>query len=470
MSLPLHPWPDRTPLQGWRRHALDLLLGLATAALCTWIGWLGRAWADLSFLTMLFLLGAVLTALWRGRLASLVASLLGMLAFDFFFETPAFSLSVANWPNFVVFTGFLAISQLVANLVYRLRAQTRAALLRERETAALYALAGVLSAEASSERLRLTAEQALSGLVQLPVRILPAGSAAHPGLAIPLAGTRGSLGTLQVEQAEAGPMRLFLEACARQVALALERAQLGEEAERAHTKAELERTRSTLLSAISHDFRTPLATIHAAAASLLQEADGLPVAEIRELAGLVVSESSRLDHLVGNLLDMMRLEAGALKPRVEMQPLEEVVGTVLTRLEPRLGPIAVDLPEDLPPLLLDSVLVEQLLTNLLENAFRHGLGQGVRLGARLQGGELLVEVADAGPGIAAGLREGVFEKFYRGPGQVADGGVGLGLAICQAIVRVHGGRIWVEPAAAGGAAFRFTLPMPERDEDDGGRP
>jgi two-component system sensor histidine kinase KdpD len=239
----------------------------------------------------------------------------------------------------------------------------------------------------------------------------------------------------------------------------MERALLAEAAERAHTKAELEQTRSTLLSAISHDFRTPLATIHAAAATLAQETPVLGSPEMSDLARLIVDESSRLDHLVGNLLDMMRLEAGGLSPALELQPLEEVVGTVLTRLEPLLGPITVDLPDDLPSVLLDSVLLEQLLTNLLENAFRHG-GGPVCLGARALEGELAVEVSDAGRGVPEVLRERVFEKFYRPPGTRADGGAGLGLAICRAIVQVHGGRIWVEEVPGGGAAFRFTLPLP----------
>ena len=180
---------------------------------------------------------------------------------------------------------------------------------------------------------------------------------------------------------------------------------------------------------------------------------------MRDLTELIVGESSRLDHLVGNLLDMMRLESGALTPNLELQPLEEVVGTVLNRLEPRLGPITTDLPDDLPLVPLDSVLVEQLLTNLLENAFRHGAGHPVRLRAEALADALQVEVSDAGAGVPEALRERIFEKFYRPAGSIADGGVGLGLAICQAIVRVHGGRIWTEEAAGGGAAFRFTLPL-----------
>ena len=447
-----HPWHDQPRPKGWRGRGLDLLVGTLAPVVCTCLGWLCRGWGDLSFFIMLFLAGSVATALWRGRTAAVVATVLSMLAFDYFFETPAFSLSIADWPNFLVFTGFVAISQLVAGLVYQLRGQAREALLRERETAALHALAGALSAEMTSEGLRAVAERSLADLAGLQARILPAGA---PGPeAIPLEGTRGPIGTLVV--AASGAPRTFLEACARQVAMALERALLSEEAERAHTKAELERTRSTLLSAVSHDFRTPLATIHAAAATLAGETEILASPELADLAALIVGESARLDHLVTNLLDMIRLEGGSLRPNLELQPLEEVVGTVLNRLEPLLGPIGADLPDDLPPVPLDSVLIEQLLTNLLENAFRHGAGRQVRLRASARPGELLVDVVDQGPGVPEALRERVFEKFYR-PG-AADGGVGLGLAICKAIVRLHGGRLWIEDAPGGGAAFRFTLP------------
>lgn len=455
-----YPWPETPALEGWPHRGMDALIGAASAALCTLLGWQCRSWGDLSFFIMLFLVGSVLTALWRGRLASAVATVLGMLAFDFFFETPAYSLSVANWPNFVVFTGFLAISQLVANLVYRLRMQAKEARLRERETAALYALAERLSTEASTRGLRQVAEGALSELMKQPVRVLPPGSVEDGGTILPLVGARGPLGSLHIGMPSTGSARVFLGACARQVALALERAQLAEEAEQAHTKAQLEITRSTLLSAVSHDFRTPLSTIQAAAATLAQESEAPETADLHDLAELIVKEASRLDHLVGNLLDLMRLEAGALRPKLEMQPLEEVVGTVLNRLEPRLGPIRADLPDDLPPLLLDSVLVEQLLTNLLENAFRHGAGGAVWLRSEATSETLLVEVADEGPGVPVELRDRIFEKFYRPPGVSADGGVGLGLAICQAIVHLHGGRIWVETSPAGGASFRFTLPLP----------
>jgi len=450
---------DRPAVRTWTRWSVDILIGTASASICTGLGWLCRSWGDLSFFIMLFLVGAVLTALARGRLASATAAVLGMLAFDYFFETPAFSFSVANWPNFVVFTGFLAISQLVGSLVYQLRARAREALLRERETAALYALAGVLSAEASSSGLRQIAEQSLTDLMAFPVRLLPPGTVPGTGATLPLEGSRGTLGVLATDHADWGSSRPFMEACARQVALALERAILAEEAEHAHTKAELERTRNTLLSAVSHDFRTPLSTIQGAAATLAQEAEVLASPELQDLSGLIVEESSRLDHLVGNLLDLMRLEAGALRPNLELQPLEEVVGTVLNRLEPRLGPIAVDLPDDLPPVPLDSVLVEQLLTNLLENAFRHGSGRGVALRAQAHTLALQVEVSDEGPGVPEALRQRVFEKFYRPAKASSDGGVGLGLAICQAIIGLHGGRIWIEATPGGGASFCFTLPL-----------
>lgn len=339
-----------------RRRAGDALAGAVAAAAGTLAGLFCLhvlGWNALPLFSMFFLVGAVVAAVLRGRAAASVAVLLSMASYDLLFETPRYTLSVENWPDFLVFTGFLGIALLVATLVHRLRG-----------------------------------------------------------------------------------------------------------AEEARREAELEQARATLLAAVSHDFRTPLATIVGAAATLAGEGEALPAEERLDLANLIASESTRLQHLVGNLLELMRLEGGAIRPALQLQPLEEVVGSVLGRLEPVLGPVAVDLPEDLPAVPLDGAIVDLLLGNLLENAFRHGGGQ-VRLRAWAGAGEVVVAVEDAGEGVPQGLRKRVFEKFYRKRGGSQDGGVGLGLAICQAAVRLHRGRLWVEDAEGGGASFRFTLPLQE---------
>jgi two-component system sensor histidine kinase KdpD len=231
--------------------------------------------------------------------------------------------------------------------------------------------------------------------------------------------------------------------------------------ERAQVEAEAERSRSTLLSGVSHDLRTPLSAINAASALLSQDGELMAPAERRELTDLITDESSRLNHLVENILEITRLDRNESEVSREWQPLEGVVGSTLTHLEMQRGPVPVlvKLPANLPLVNIDGALVEQLFVNLLENALKYAPGSEVLLSADLRDDEVMVEVRDGGPGVPETLREHIFDKFYRSPGSQKDGGIGLGLAICRAIVRAHEGRIWVEEAPGGGAAFRFTLPV-----------
>jgi len=211
---------------------------------------------------------------------------------------------------------------------------------------------------------------------------------------------------------------------------------------------------------VSHDLRTPLAAITGAASGLL--VDPPPGPELRrELASTVLEEAERLNRLVGNLLDMTRLEAGTLEPRREWHSLEEVIGGALARVERYAGGrrVVAELAEGLPLVPIDAVLVEQALVNLLENALRHGGAAGVvKVSARVESKSALLEVQDDGPGFPAQDAERLFDKFYRAAG---GPGAGLGLAIARAIVTAHGGRIWAESRTPTGAAFRFTLPLGE---------
>ncbi len=238
----------------------------------------------------------------------------------------------------------------------------------------------------------------------------------------------------------------------------------GEAAAGARAAIEAEQLRTALLSSLSHDLRTPLGTIEGAATVLAADAGALSPGERRELAEAVVDESHRLAQLVTNLLDMMRLETGALAVHRSWQPLEECLGVALIRLEPLIGSdrVAVALPHNLPLVSVDEVLLEQVFVNLLENAARYSPAHAaIRVSAAHTGATVTVEVADDGPGIAPDEREAVFRKFYRATpaGVTPPSGSGLGLAICRGIVTAHGGRIWVERSANGGAAFRFTLPL-----------
>jgi len=219
--------------------------------------------------------------------------------------------------------------------------------------------------------------------------------------------------------------------------------------------------RNALLSSLSHDLRTPLGVVTGATSALLEEDAPKDDATRRALLQTAHEESLRLNRLVGNLLDMTRLEAGALNVHREAQPLEEVIGAALNRVDDRLRdrPVHTDVPEDLPLVPLDPVLLEQVLINLLENATKYTpAGSPIDLVARACGDHVVVGVDDRGPGVPSADAERVFDKFYRAR-PVEGGGVGLGLTICRGIIAAHGGRIWVEPRAGGGASFRFTLPL-----------
>jgi two-component system sensor histidine kinase KdpD len=240
----------------------------------------------------------------------------------------------------------------------------------------------------------------------------------------------------------------------------MERAELAEQTEKARRDVESEQLRSSLLSSVSHDLRTPLAVITGTASTLLESKQGLDEATRRDLMQTILDESARLNRLIRNLLDMTRLESGAVKVKKEWLPLEEVVGSALDHLDARFASreIAVNLPADLPLLACDAILIELVLINLLENAAKYSDGP-IELEAKLCPGEVRVGVVDRGPGIPAGQELRVFEKFHRAVREGSPGGVGLGLAISRAIVAAHGGRIWAENRGGGGASFSFTLPL-----------
>jgi two-component system sensor histidine kinase KdpD len=297
------------------------------------------------------------------------------------------------------------------------------------------------------------------------------GTATLPGAAslyVPLMASRGCVGVLGVRPADPHafdtPERLHqLETFANQTALAIERARLAEEAQETEVKIETERLRNSLLSSVSHDLRTPLATITGAATTLLEQGERLDAATQRDLLESVREEADRLNRLVQNLLEMTRLESGALELRKEWHSIEEVVGAALRRLDKRLvgRRVTTHVLPDLPLVAMDDVLIEQVLVNLVDNALKYTPpGSPVEIIATATDEAVTVEVADRGPGIPPGLEQKIFEKFYRG--QREDGrGAGLGLAICQGVVRAHGGRIWAQNLPGGGVAFLFTLPITE---------
>ncbi|MGA9855541.1 MAG: sensor histidine kinase KdpD [Gammaproteobacteria bacterium] len=498
-----HETREFPSLKSRRRGYLWALIAVIA---CTLVAWAMLSHFALSNLIMVYLLGVVVVAVRYGRGPSILSVILGVMAFDFFFVPPYFTFAVADTQYFVTFTVMLVVGMVISNLTASVRLQARVAAHRERRTAALYAMSRELAATRGQQNLlditvRHVAEVFdTSAAVLLPDehgrihypesmsssdsfkgadlsvaqwvhdhgQLAGIGTDTLPGsdaLYLPLTGSTGVLGVLAVIPTEMRRVflpeqRRLLETFCSQVALALERVRLARQAAATQLKMETERLRNSLLSAISHDLRTPLATIVGASSSLLEEADKLTPTERHDLSSDILESAQRMNDLMNNVLDMARLQAGAVKLNRQWYPLEEVVGSVLTRLRDRLKQhqVSVHLPAELPWLSLDGGLIEQVLVNLLENAAKYTPpGTPIEINAAVADGKVTVEVTDRGPGLLAGSEEQVFEKFYRAQLEGPQAGVGLGLTICRAIVEVHGGRIWAENRPEGGARFKFTL-------------
>jgi two-component system sensor histidine kinase KdpD len=486
------------------------LEGAAAAVLAvtlsTALGWyaFGQEQSDSA---MVYLLGVVLVAMRFGYVPSLLTAVLSVLAFDFFFVPPTFSFNVRDLRHVLTFSVMFVVAFVISHLTRRIRAQADAARGSERRTASLYAMSRELAFAQSRDVLLRTAERHLHDVFGAGVAVLlpgpdgtlepfladegmldvgdkdwavaewvwlhqqPAGAGTDTlpssrALFVPLKGSRGRVGVLALYPAAHSRLsdpdeRQLLGTFAGLIGSAVERTQLADEARQARLRAETEQLRNSLLSSVSHDLRTPLAVVTGATSALLDEHGPRDESARRELLETAHEESLRLNRLVRNLLDMTRLEAGALRVQKELQPIEEVVGAALERMEGRLEgrEVTTSVPDDLPLAPFDSALIEQVLINLLENATKYTpAGSPIDITARAEEGSVVVEVADRGPGVAAKDTERVFEKFYRAR-EGEGGGVGLGLTICRGIVSAHGGRIWVESREGGGASFRFTIPL-----------
>ncbi|MEO8973433.1 MAG: ATP-binding protein, partial [Ktedonobacteraceae bacterium] len=281
---------------------------------------------------------------------------------------------------------------------------------------------------------------------------------------------------LGAERERSDPNMAFFWTFLDQAAAVIERARLRSESMQIELLQRTDALRAALLSSVSHDLRTPLSSIKAAASSLLQEDVSWDEEARRSFALAIEHEADRLNRLVGNLLDMSRIEGGALKPEKEWYPVEELIHDVLGRMQPLLQGRAVetDLPENLPPVELDYLEIDQVVSNLLENALRYTPASSpIEVSAHVKGSEMEICVADRGPGIPLAERERVFDKFYRvlGPRRVATQptqptGSGLGLAVSKGLVEAHGGHIRVENREDGGALFCFTLPVRETKTEE----
>ena len=495
--------PAEAPIK-WKSYAWAALAVFA----CTLLAWIMRKRFDPSNIVMVYLLGVALIAVRVGFGPAILSSILSVVAFDFFFVKIYFSFAVADIQHLVTLAVMLAVALIISSLTSRLHVQAEDAGERERRTAALYSMSGQLASNWGTAKLLDVVVRHVAEVLQSEVAALMPGEngrlvikagneaafsmdarergVAHwvfdlgraaglgtdtmPGaecLYVPLNGTRGPVGVLAVRPLRGGwpltpDLLQLLEAFATQAGMAIESDRYADEARKAQVEVEMEKSRNALLNSVSHDLRTPLSAITGAASTLLEQDDRIPPAARRELAETISEEAAHLSRLVTNLLEMTRLESGAAKVKKEPCPIEEVVGSALTRMEKQLSghPVATHIPADLPLVPLDVVLTEHVFINLLENAAKYTpAGSTIEISATASDQEVTVEVADHGPGISPGDEKKIFEKFYRGKLAGSASGVGLGLTICRAIVEAHGGKIWAENRPGGGASFRFTLPL-----------
>ncbi|MEQ1886606.1 MAG: DUF4118 domain-containing protein [Bryobacteraceae bacterium] len=463
-------------------------------------------------LAMVFLLAVVIVAARSGRAVAVVTSFLSVAAFDFFCVPPYYTFVVEEYEYIITFGVMLIVALVISSLTAQIRANSFRAAHGESRTKALYRLssqlaphtrafdAAVAATEVAEEVFdakvtiflpddgrisfrKRTAEMLMMATAEEPAAQWCFETARKAGFGtrhyaeakaqyLPLKGVNGVVGVMAVFAAcKRLPEAHLLGMFASQTAAAIERIQSQNAAESARLRAQTEEMRSSLLSAVSHDVRTPLATIQGAATTLRSQAAKLSPEVSAELLDSISDEAERLGRLVGNILDMTRLESG-IQLRQDLYPIEEIVGAALQRLDVQLvqREVITRFPEDVPLVSVDDVLIGQVLANLIENAVKYTpAGSPIEISARAANHALEIEVCDRGPGFASGEEIRIFEKFYRvanggranGPstGGRAIRGAGLGLPICKAIVEAHKGTITAADRAGGGAVFRIVLPV-----------
>jgi two-component system, OmpR family, sensor histidine kinase KdpD len=492
---------------GGPRGALGYAVTFGGTALVTGPLLVFRGEVSKTTVVLAYLLVVTAAAAFGGLGPGITAAGLGFLCFDVLFLQPYHHILVADPQDWLSLGVYLLVAVVVSLLVATSEHRRAQAERREREARMLFDLSSSLVAQGSLEDtlrgvvqtvralfdlagcaivlpaddgFRLAAvdgqvpgdldERFATALAQTSVQLRdPAGADLEPGraLTVPMRSGEHVVGALVVVAGGPGSSgfgeaeRRVLATFVNQAALAVERGQQEEERNRALALQETDRLRTALLNSVSHDLRTPLASIKASASSLLDREVRWSDAERDEFLTTINSEVDRLTRLVHNLLDMSRIEIGALDPRLVESTVAEVVGPVVRRVRASSRQrVDVDVPEELAPVLVDPVRLDQVLTNLLDNARGYAAGSPVQVVARQQGGTIELRVVDHGPGIPGPERERVFDQFYRlkGGGRRPEG-TGMGLAICRGIVQAHGGSLRVETTPGGGATFVLTLPV-----------
>lgn len=441
-----------------------------------------RPQLSVSVVALLYLVPVVVSAALLGRLAGITASVLSFLIFNYFFLSPFYTFRVAHPQDILAMIVLLSVAILISSLMARIQSNLLQVRAREREAVQLYELSVDLAGKNDQAMIAKTLAERLAKLIKssiIEVEIFYSETAIRvrapearrdpadlqePQVKIPLSSPRGRLGEIRIWNLEV-PLQpeeeRFLQTFASQGALALDRAILINSETRARVLEESDRLKTAILSSVSHELRTPLASIQAAATSLYNPDVTLEPAARLELQSLLLEETDNMSQLVGNLLNMSRIEAGALKLQRQWNSFAEIVDTSLRRLRRSTvnNPVEVDVSEDLPLVSVDSVLMEQVVINLVRNSLKFAPPHtAVCISAKVIEQGLKATVSNLGPPIPEAYIEHVFEKFYPIPGKDTLQGTGLGLSICKGIVEAHGGKIWAANLSTG-VAFHFVLPL-----------
>jgi len=476
-----------------------------------------EARAQVANISMLYLMAVLGAATRLGRGPAIAASIASFLAFNWFFVEPTHTLSVGDPKEWFALVLFLVTAVITSQLAADQRDRAREAADRARDATLMFEVARVLGEPDLETALASVTERLRQGLgvagvmVELegdgvPRRTIAGDASALDGAdvgslaawipsprsatgagarwirvmnahgtgtaprddrvhAVPLQAGGRRIGTLAIVRASPRPRTAddrILTSVATQLAGAIERSRLRQRATEAEILRRTDELKNALLGAVSHDLRTPLASIVASAGSLRQTDVRWTEAERESFLSDIETEARRLSRIVSNLLDLSRMESGTLHPERSWYDVAALIDDVVGRLRPLTQdhPVEVHVPEDFPPVSLDYVEIDQVLSNLIENAARHTRpGSAIVISAQVAGAEAVVEVSDDGPGIPSDALDRVFEPFFRGPSGGTPRGTGLGLAVARGLVEAHGGRISVRNRAEGGAVFRFTLPI-----------
>jgi two-component system sensor histidine kinase KdpD len=492
-----HPWDRRGFAWSLGVVALNTAMGM--------ILYHGFGLSDINVI-MFYLLGVLWVSARYSRAAGIFTSILSVAAFDFTVVKPYYSFAISDTQYVLTFGAMLVTGLSISTLTARLRDQGRMSRLREQRTEALLRLSRELILCPDHKALLEVAVRHLTEFFDSPAGIVLPDSSGHPALAhgsavvnlddkelgvaawvirhgenagagtatlpsaraiyLPLQGVNSTLGALFVMPSAAARLTYpdqmhTLEAFTAQIAVAMERMMLSEAAQRARERAELEVLRNTLLSAVSHDLRTPLAVITGSATSILEAGPALPQDTRTELVRTIVDESERMERLIGKLLEMTRLESGQTMLKSESFDLAEVIISAVDRWRnyDQHREFQLDIPDTLPMVHGDPILIEQVVSNLIENAMEHApVPSPIEIQVLASENSLVLRVMDRGPGLPAQEIPRVFEKFFRGASASRHSGLGLGLAICQAIVQIHHGTITARNRDGGGAEFQVILP------------